>query len=339
MASGITCSEAACAAFRAGDAGMVQLQIVDETVEVTGTAPPTGSDEEAFASAQAVITEESNAGGVIGGEPCYIALKLPSLGASSAMAWVMLLYIPSGCSVRDRMLYASTKDTVKKDLGASNFASDLYGNTKDELTLAAYTYKQDGESAGPATAVEAELEDMAKEESMAASGGAQAGVAVAFSLKPGGRDALAALAKGERAWVSLSVNTDDESIEFVDGFAELGPDQWPSKLPKDQPRYVFIKLGDMLAMVYYCPDAAPIKQKMLGSTVKASAQAQASKRALITRALGRAAACCATVPKLRRCCARSQARCEMRAPLFCAVCAVQWVSMSRRTQRLHCQRN
>ena len=114
----------------------------------------------------------------------------------------------------------------------------------------------------------------------AAAGGAQAGVAVAFSLKPEARDALSALAKGEKSWVSLAVNTDDETIEFVDGFAELAADQWPSKLPEDKPLYIFIKAGDSLAMVYYCPDTAPIKQKMLGSTVKASAQAQAAGREL-----------------------------------------------------------
>jgi hypothetical protein len=116
------------------------------------------------------------------------------------------------------------------------------------------------------------------EESRAAAGGAQAGVAVAFSLKPEGRDALTALSKGEKTWVSLAVNTDDETIEFVDGFAELAADQWPSKLPDDKPLYIFINTGGSLAMVYFCPDTAPIKQKMLGSTVKASAQAQAARR-------------------------------------------------------------
>jgi twinfilin-like protein len=160
MASGIQCGAGVAEAFRSGGVGMLQLHIVDESVEVAGTADAAGSDEAAFDSAQAAIKEESNSGGVIGGEPCYIALKLPSLDPSAA--WVMLLYIPAGSSVRDRMLYASTKDTVKKELGGSNFTSDLYGNTKDELTLAAYMYKQEGESSGPATVVEAELDDLVR---------------------------------------------------------------------------------------------------------------------------------------------------------------------------------
>lgn len=157
MASGITCGAGVADKFRSG-VGMLQLHIVDESVEVAGSAEAASTDEAAFASAQAVIKEESNAGGVIGGEPCYIALKLPSLDKSAA--WVMMLYIPAGSTVRDRMLYASTKDTVKKELGASNFASDLYGNTKEELTHAAYVYKQDGDSSSLVTAVEAELDDL-----------------------------------------------------------------------------------------------------------------------------------------------------------------------------------
>ena len=90
-------------------------------------------------------------------------------------------------------------------------------------------------------------------------------------------EALAALAKGSKQWVSLQVNTKDETIEFVEAFDSLAAEEWPSKLPEDRPRYIFVASGEgAVSMVYYCPDAAPIKEKMLGSTVKASAQAQAS---------------------------------------------------------------
>ena len=273
-----SCPTAPVRRFRSGAKGMVQMQIVDEQIVETASAAPSDSDEAAFDSAQAAIKEDSNAGGgVVGGDACYLALQLPSLSAPTS--WVLMLYIPAGSAVRDRMLYASTKDTVKKELGASNFASDLYGNSKEELTLAAYRYKADGEAAGPTTAVEAELDELALEESRAASGGAQSGVAVAFALQAAGSEALAALAKGSKQWVSLQVNTKDETIELVEAFDSLAADEWPSKLPEDRPRYIFVASGEgAVSMVYYCPDAAPIKEKMLGSTVKASAQAQASHR-------------------------------------------------------------
>ena len=104
-------------------------------------------------------------------------------------------------------------------------------------------------------------------------------MAVAFALQAAGSEALAALAKGSKQWVSLQVNTKDETIEFVEAFDSLAAEEWPSKLPEDRPRYIFVASGEgAVSMVYYCPDAAPIKEKMLGSTVKASAQAQASHR-------------------------------------------------------------
>ena len=99
--------------------------------------------------------------------------------------------------------------------GGSKFASDLYGNSKEELTYDSYIYKRDGESSGVATSqVESELNDLALEESKASSGGAQAGVSVAFSLQPKARDALGNLAKGSLCWVSLEVDTDAEAIEL-----------------------------------------------------------------------------------------------------------------------------
>lgn len=215
-------------------------------------------------------------GGVVGGEACYIALELPSLTAPAA--WVLLLYIPAGSSVRDRMLYASTKDALKKELGSSKFASDLYGNAKEELTFAAYKYKMDNDSSAPtaATTVEAQLDELALEESKAASGGAQAGVAVAFKLKPEAKQALQDLSTGSKAWVSLRIDTDKESIEFVESFDKLPESEWPAKLPDALPQFVFIAIEGIVALVYYCPDAAPIKQKMLCSTVKSSVQAQAA---------------------------------------------------------------
>jgi hypothetical protein len=177
------------------------------------------------------------------------------------------------------MLYASTKDSLKKELGSSFFASDLYGNAKEELNYAAYTYKLESTGAGPTTAVEAELDDLALEESKAAAGGAQSGVAVAFSLKAVAREELQKLAKGEQFWVSLKVDTDAESVEHVESFAagKLPEAEWATRLPADLPQFIFMAVEGVVALVYYCPDAAPIKQKMLCSTVKASVQAQAAK--------------------------------------------------------------
>jgi twinfilin-like protein len=254
----------------------MQVQIAGEELVEAASAPVAATDEAAFESAQAVLSTEGGHGNQ--GEASYVLLRLPSLPAGAG--FVFLLYVPPGTAVRDRMLYASTQQTLKRDLGAGNFAQDMYGNLKDELDLAAYQYSLQESSGASMTETESELENLKMEESEAAAGGAQSGVSVAFAIKDDGKEALAAIAKGDGTvgWVSLGLNVEDECVELAEACAMPNPGQWAEKLPEDRPRYFFISgfgAGGM-AFVFYCPDAAPIKQKMLSSTVKAAVLAQAA---------------------------------------------------------------
>jgi len=46
----------------------------------------------------------------------------------SGHEWMLIAYVPDGSTVKDRMLYASTRDSLKKQLGKSYFVNtDLYG--------------------------------------------------------------------------------------------------------------------------------------------------------------------------------------------------------------------
>jgi twinfilin-like protein len=53
--------------------------------------------------------------------------------------WLLLHYAPDGSTVKDRMVYASTRDLLKRELGASYFGDDLFvADPAKELTPAAY---------------------------------------------------------------------------------------------------------------------------------------------------------------------------------------------------------
>jgi hypothetical protein len=58
--------------------------------------------------------------------PCYILFKLDA----AENRWLCLSYVPDGSPVKQRMLYASTRDAMKKQLGKSYFVLDMYGSTK-----------------------------------------------------------------------------------------------------------------------------------------------------------------------------------------------------------------
>lgn len=53
-------------------------------------------------------------------------------------SWILIAWVPEGCRVRDKMLYASSREDIKTYLGASFFSSEYYANTFDDLTWENY---------------------------------------------------------------------------------------------------------------------------------------------------------------------------------------------------------
>ena len=43
--------------------------------------------------------------------------------------WLLLSFIPDGCKVREKMLYSSSRDDLKRALGLGFFSQDYYANT------------------------------------------------------------------------------------------------------------------------------------------------------------------------------------------------------------------
>ena len=41
--------------------------------------------------------------------------------------WTLLAYVPDDSTVKERMLYASTRDIMKRQLGYTYFANEMYG--------------------------------------------------------------------------------------------------------------------------------------------------------------------------------------------------------------------
>ncbi len=48
--------------------------------------------------------------------------------------WLLISWSPDSASVRNKMLYASTKATLKKEFGGGQVKEDLYGNMRVRTT-------------------------------------------------------------------------------------------------------------------------------------------------------------------------------------------------------------
>lgn len=208
-------------------------------------------------------------------QPCYIAYKL-----DDDEGYIFVNFAPDNSSIKDRMLYASTRDTCKKGLGYSYFTGDFHTTEPNELTWENYEEHKQGKYVdAPLTLAEQEI----RQEKFAeiAKGTVTEYVhSVKFPVSKDAFSKLQELSQGSAAFnsVLLTVDTDKETIELL-GAKQTDINSLPSILPVDQPCFVIFRYShqwnskqfDSNVFVYSCPMKAKIKSKMLHSTVKAPA--------------------------------------------------------------------
>ena len=71
-------------------------------------------------------------------QPLFILYKKDDLSNSGSSCWILFQYTPDGSLVRDKMLYASTKNALVKSLGESLFDQQLFCTLAEEVSLAGY---------------------------------------------------------------------------------------------------------------------------------------------------------------------------------------------------------
>lgn len=196
-------------------------------------------------------------------------------GTTNSKAWGLIAYVPEMSMVRQRMLYASSRDDLKTKLGSSFFFGEFYCNSKEDLTYAKFSYALEGSTIEQLESVMTEKEKLLKEEGAtanAAAGGAGMTV-IPFKFKPELDEAMAAFSAGDINAVEIAVNGKTEKCHLgkLPGDATLA--QLETSFPK-QPRFFCLNFGRKV-FVFFCPDEAKVRTKMLMATCKSAVIAQA----------------------------------------------------------------
>lgn len=106
-----------------------------------------------------------------------------------------MTYVPDAAPVRQKMLFASTRLTLVRELGSEHFRETIFATTAEELTPAGFE-KHDAHSAlaAPLTEEERTLGDVKRAEQEAGGGTGTREIHLSKSLAmPVAEDALAAL--------------------------------------------------------------------------------------------------------------------------------------------------
>ncbi|XP_068168949.1 twinfilin-1a [Antennarius striatus] len=212
-------------------------------------------------------------------DPCYILYRLDSSN-NQGHEWLLLAWSPDSSNVRQKMLYAGTRASLKKEFGGGHIKDEIFATTKEELNLSGYKKHLSAQSAPlPLTSAEEELRQIKLNEVQT-----DIGVdtktptlqGVAFPLDKDARQALVLFNEKKINYIQLEINADQELIQ-VSSTAPTEVMDLPRRIPDDKARYhLFLYKhsheGDSLespVFIYSMPGyACSIKERMLYSSCK-----------------------------------------------------------------------
>jgi len=200
--------------------------------------------------------------------------------------WAFVYYVPDGSPVRKRMLFASSRDTAKKQLGEPYFVYDLSGSSADELTWESFVHHAESRNKAASADVMSATEKMLVREAVAEvdMGGSNAH-AVRFPASQEAQDAVARVRQEGPELVVLRLDLQAETIELDKVEDVKSADNLQEQVDAAEPRFLIYRWQHehegasltSMVFVYSCPDEAKVKAKMTYSTTKSIAVELAGK--------------------------------------------------------------
>jgi twinfilin-like protein len=201
----------------------------------------------------------------------YILLRRADSLASPDKSLVAITYVPNSAPVRQKMLFASTRLTLVRELGGEHFSESVFTTEASELTAEGWEkHVAHTEGQNPLTAEEQSLADIKDAEALESRGTKPQGLAqggrIAIRADESIGGALQQLGQGGTDnLVQLRMNSSTETLELVSS-SSATPSTIADSIDRQEPRYVFYRHDDADASIVFistCPSAAKIRERML----------------------------------------------------------------------------
>ncbi|XP_037743864.1 twinfilin-1 isoform X3 [Chelonia mydas] len=221
---------------RYGQYRILKIVIENEQLVVGSSRQPAESWENDYDSFVLPLLEDK--------QPCYVLYRLDSQNAQG-YEWIFIAWSPDHSHVRQKMLYAATRATLKKEFGGGHIKDEVFGTTKVQVEVGVDTKHQTLQG-------------------------------VAFPLAKEAIQALEKLKNKQLNYVQLQIDIKNETIVLA---STLHTDlkDLPNRIPKDSARYHFFLYkhsheGDYLesiVFIYSMPGyTCSIRERMLYSSCK-----------------------------------------------------------------------
>lgn len=240
-------------------------------------------------------------------QPCYLLHRLDQesnsnsasngvvVDESSPPKWILITWCPEDSPVRQKMLYASTKATLKKEFGSGSIAFDYLATSRQELKLNVYetwAEKRKKLAAGESrddedelmTVQERERRDVKREEAASRSinDASRTLPGLQFPIDDAAVGALFDFKEELLDYVQLAIDCEKEEIQLTHRIpsGEFDVDSLSHDLiPSDAPRYHLFRFNHTYdgqssspaLFIYSVPGSkATVKQRMLYSSCKSA---------------------------------------------------------------------
>lgn len=208
--------------------------------------------------------------------------------------WLFVSWTPDSSPIREKMIYASTKSTVKQEFGSGSIFADYFVSSPEDLSVDAVQkwierkqHIRDGHiDLNELSLNEQELQQVKLDEAAMCATMKDKNRSLPNIEMPIADEAINALydfKQGKSAYVQLSIDPKNETIlleknELASGF-DLGKKSISSLTPKNHARYHLVsftykhnkKQTKATIFIYSIPSSGcPVKERMLYSSVKNS---------------------------------------------------------------------
>eukprot|EP00039_Didymoeca_costata_P018582 m.334086 g.334086 ORF g.334086 m.334086 type:complete len:357 (-) comp17284_c0_seq1:154-1224(-) len=259
---------------------LVKIQIISEgetiLLQPTKTVESSGDLESDYDNAmnEAISEDDEN-------KCCFMIVRLETQNANG-YDWLFISYAPDYADVRDKMIYASTRATLKTFIGVTYLKEEMFGTTRDDISYEGYKRHLESEAAPPPLS----MEEMEKAEIKAMEVGVDIGAStkksltatgVYFPVSDEGLEKLKAFKNGDVNFVQLSLDIPSESIN-LENSGDMTVDEAAKLVPAEAARYQLFNFkhafeGEQLEsvlFVYSCPGfKLKVQDRMLYASCKA----------------------------------------------------------------------
>lgn len=211
--------------------------------------------------------------------PCYILFRL-DFHIQNEWSWLLLSWVPETATIRHKMLYASTKATLKSEFGSAKIKEEIHATQLDEITLNGYhRYKSNANAPAPLTSREEEIKEMRKYDihtDYSTETKQQALTGLACSIEEPAIDALFEMARGRYNYLQFRIELGEERI-YLEKSTTIDVLKLPAHVPSEHARYHLFLFkhtheGDFIEsfiFIYSMPGySCSVKERMMYSSCK-----------------------------------------------------------------------